>query len=166
MPASIKSTDPSLLWCTKCKDFLPLDQFWPDRNAGEARRGEDGIKRATRCKECKIKEYVGIDPRRKILYNARNRAKARNIECDLTVDDIVIPELCPVLGIPLVATVGEGRVPMQENTNAPTLDRIDPSKGYVRGNVMVISARANFLKADASLSEAEAVYRYMALHLR
>ena len=165
MPASIKSTDPNLLWCTKCKNFLPLDQFWPDKNAGEARRGEDGIKRSTRCKECKIKEYVGIDPRRKILYNARNRAKARGIECNLTVDDIVIPELCPVLGIPLVATVGEGRVPMQENTNAPTLDRIDPSKGYVRGNVMVISARANFLKADASLAEAEAVYRYMALHL-
>jgi hypothetical protein len=77
MPASIKSTDPSLLWCTKCKDFLPLDQFWPDKNAGEARRGEDGVKRATRCKECKIKEYVGIDPLRYRLCSIADELEAR-----------------------------------------------------------------------------------------
>jgi len=165
MPASIKSPDPTLLWCTKCKEFLPLDQFWPDRNAGESRRGADGIKRTTRCKTCKNQEYVGIDPRRKLLYNARNRAADRGLDCDLKVGDIVIPEICPVLGIPIFASVGKGRVSMKDNWNAPTLDRIDPSGGYTKGNVKVISARANFLKNDASLEEVEAIYFYMKANL-
>ena len=109
-------------------------------------------------------EYIKIDPRKKLLYNANNRAKDRGLDCDLTVDDIVIPALCPVLGIPLQATVGQGRVSMKDNWNAPTLDRIDSNGGYTKGNVMVISARANFLKNDATLEEMQAILRYMESH--
>jgi hypothetical protein len=41
--------------------------------------------------------------------------------------------------------------------NSPSLDRIDTSKGYVKGNVWVISWRANKLKSDATLAELESI---------
>lgn len=63
---------------------------------------------------------------------------------NLTVDDIHIPKRCPVLGIVLN---------MNRHEEKPSLDRIIPSLGYVHGNVIVISVRANRLKADASLKE-------------
>jgi hypothetical protein len=164
MPAPVKSHDPSKLWCSGCQQFLPFDSFWPDKHAGAYRVGPDGVRRSARCKECRNKEYIKIDSRKKLLYNANNRAKDRGFDCDLTVDDIVIPEFCPVLGIPLQATVGQGRVSMKDNWNAPTLDRIDSAGGYTKGNVMVISARANFLKNDATLEEMRAILRYMESH--
>ncbi|MCA3718382.1 MAG: hypothetical protein IM674_09025 [Brevundimonas sp.] len=40
---------------------------------------------------------------------------------------------------------------------SPSLDRIDPHKGYVPSNVRVISDRANRLKGDRSLSEIQAL---------
>lgn len=61
-----------------------------------------------------------------------------------------------MLGIPIV--IGGG--PRQ--AGLPTLDRIDNSKGYVKGNVRVVSYRANTLKGDASLAEMQAVLKYMA----
>ena len=164
MPASAKSPDPNLMWCTGCEQALAPDSFWPDSSAGEARRDPVGIKRSTRCKGCRNKEYIKIDPRRKLLYNARNRATSRGLECNLEICDIVISEFCPVLGIPLQATVGKGRVSMKDNWNAPTLDRINSAGGYTKGNVMVISARANFLKNDATLEEIQAILRYMEKH--
>ena len=161
MPAPVKSPDPTKMWCSACKNFLPVEQFWPDKNAGAYRVDLDGIRRSTRCKECKTKEYTRIDPRRKLWYNAKKRAKERDLPFDLEVKDIVIPETCPALGIPLFPCVGKGRVSMKHAWNSPTVDRIDPSGGYVKGNIMVISARANFIKNDASLDELEAVLAYV-----
>ena len=164
MPAPIKSSDPTKMWCSACKDFLLVGQFWPDKNAGVCRVDLDGIRRSTRCKTCKTSEYTRIDPRRKLWYNAKNRAKDRSLPFDLKVEDIVIPESCPVLGISLKATVGKGRISMKDNWNAPTLDRIDSTGGYTKGNVMVISARANFLKNNATLEEMRAILWYMEKH--
>jgi hypothetical protein len=59
---------------------------------------------------------------------------------------IVIPAVCPVLGIPIV--LGE-----QRSENSPSLDRITPKLGYVPGNVRVISDKANRLKGDRTLGE-------------
>ena len=94
----------------------------------------------------------------------KNRAKDRSLPFDLKVEDIVIPESCPMLGISLKATVGKGRISMKDNWNAPTLDRIDSTGGYTKGNVMVISARANFLKNNATLEEMRAILWYMEKH--
>lgn len=95
-----------------------------------------------------------LSVRRNLLRWARDRARRRGLEFDLTIDDIHIPDLCPVFKVPL-------------STNAsrpcgfsPSLDRIDPTIGYVRGNVIVVSYRANRLKSDASLLELLAVASY------
>ena len=69
--------------------------------------------------------------------------------CTITVADIVIPAVCPILGIPLVMRSGG-----KPRADAPTLDRIDNSQGYIPGNVRVISARANRLKSDMTYDEA------------
>lgn len=84
-----------------------------------------------------------------MLRNARNRAKRFGLKFDLTRDDLVIPKRCPVLGIPL--RVGRGR--NSHTDNSPSLDRVIPRKGYVRGNVIVISWRANRIKNNGTTEE-------------
>lgn len=89
-----------------------------------------------------------------ILQRAKYRARRLKIEFDLTQGSIIVPKTCPVLGIPLFFGRPGKNGPLP---NSPSLDRIDPTKGYVRGNVRVISNRANTLKCDASLEELELV---------
>lgn len=74
---------------------------------------------------------------------ARIRARDLGRDFDIEVSDIIIPERCPILGIPLRG-LGDGR---------PSLDRIDSRKGYIKGNVAVISFRANMLKSNGTLTE-------------
>lgn len=89
----------------------------------------------------------------RILSRVKSRAKALGKDFNLDHSDIVIPAVCPVLGIPLsLNNNGAGY-----HSNSPSLDRIDNSKGYVKGNVRVISARANLLKNDATIEELELV---------
>ena len=82
---------------------------------------------------------------------AKNRAKTKGVPFDIDVSDIIIPEFCPVLGLRLVSHIGR-RGPMDDT---PSLDRIRPEGGYVRGNIWVISSRANRMKNDATLGELE-----------
>lgn len=82
-----------------------------------------------------------------MLRSARQRAKLREIEFSLTAEDIVIPATCPILGIPLTTAVG------RPTNNSPSLDRIDPSKGYTEDNVQVISYLANTMKSNATAEQ-------------
>jgi hypothetical protein len=90
-----------------------------------------------------------------MLMWAKIRAKERNLPFSITVEDIMIPEFCPVLGIRLEPGT------RQKHDASPTLDRIIPDLGYVPSNVRVISMRANRIKADATLEELERVVRYV-----
>lgn len=92
-----------------------------------------------------------------MLVAARERALELNLEFDLREEDIVIPDICPVLGIPLV--IGRGRA----TDASPSIDRMDPTKGYTRGNICVISWKANRLKSNATLDDMEKVLTYMRL---
>lgn len=94
-----------------------------------------------------------------ILSRARSNAHQNGFEFSLTLDDIVIPKACPVLDIPLFFTPpsNDRESFSSRHPSIPSLDRIDSSKGYIKGNVWVISYRANVLKHDAILSELERI---------
>lgn len=76
---------------------------------------------------------------------SKHRAKKSGIEFDIHERDIIIPEVCPLLGTPLI--------PGGKRNNLPSLDRIDNTKGYIKGNVWVISLKANTMKQDASIEQ-------------
>lgn len=91
-----------------------------------------------------------------MVKRAQYRAQKKGIPFDITTDDIVIPEVCPVFGTKLI--VGEGQGPSDDS---PSLDRKIPELGYVKGNVIVISNKANRIKADASVIDIEKVLYFM-----
>lgn len=78
------------------------------------------------------------------LRRIRHRCKERGLAFDITSADIAVPAVCPVLGIPITL----GAAPRAPGT--PSIDRIVPALGYVRGNVAVISWRANHLKNNCT----------------
>jgi hypothetical protein len=81
------------------------------------------------------------------LYNLRARAKILDVPFDLTIEDLKDPGLCPLLELPLSRSVGEGT---GGASNSPSVDRIIPALGYVKGNVRIISKLANAMKQDAT----------------
>jgi hypothetical protein len=93
-----------------------------------------------------------------MLSHARSRARLQNLPFDITIDDVLIPEFCPVLGIKLEH--GKSRPTFA----SPTLDRNVPELGYVKGNVTVMSNRANSVKNDASAEELMKVALWAAHH--
>lgn len=91
----------------------------------------------------------------KMLRAARRRARDEGVPINIELEDIVIPELCPVLGMRLKTNRGALAA------NSMTLDRTIPSLGYVKGNIVVMSHRANALKSNASSAELYAVADYV-----
>lgn len=86
---------------------------------------------------------------------AKRRAARSGVPFGITPDDIDIPRYCPVLGLTLRS--GEGTA----TDSSPSLDRIDPELGYVRGNVLVMSLKANRIKSDSTLKELVRVTAFM-----
>lgn len=103
----------------------------------------------------RFKAMLVDEPERILWYKAKERARALKLPFTLTVDDLVIPEFCPVLGIPLIH--GKGKW----HANSPTVDRRIPELGYTKGNARVISWRANDLKKDGTLEEFQKIVAYM-----
>lgn len=81
------------------------------------------------------------------LANAKSNAKKANVPFDLTLEDIIIPELCPILKIPMVRAEG------YPTDFSPSVDRIIPKIGYVKGNIQIISFLANKMKNSADFSQ-------------
>jgi len=96
------------------------------------------------------------NPQKVLLFHSKTRAKKKGLPFNLEVEDIVIPEKCPILGIKLKRGKGIGGA----IASSPSLDRIIPEKGYTKGNVQVISHRANQIKSDATADELMAVAKY------
>lgn len=150
---------PLLLPCPKCEQLKPVIDFYIFKGSGN--KDIMGNTRARVCPKCSTIEYQEKDARDKLLYNARQRANKDGKECTIKRDDIILSELCPILGIPLISREGKGRVLGKENPNSPELDRIDNSKGYVAGNICVISSKANVQKKDGNLKEFMAILTYL-----
>lgn len=103
------------------------------------------------CYRAARRSYTGSDarpiPAETTMYRgAKHRAKALGLPFDLKPEDIVIPSHCPISGKPMTQ---------------PSLDRKDNTKGYVRGNVFVISWEMNRLKDKGTIEDFENILRYM-----
>lgn len=118
--------------CTKCGTIFPNPK-----------------KTVTLCHSCNTERVKSESQEVRMYRRAKTRAKTRGIEFSIDKSDVIIPEFCPILGIKLEPYVGHsgGR------PNSPALDRIDNSKGYVKGNVIVISHLANMMKSSATKEE-------------
>lgn len=153
------------LFCPVCKRQLPYYKFLPSK------KGETG--RMWCCKECydnkpnisdnnfrksydnDFKELIYRQKRESRIRNfthamyiaARNRAKRKGIEFNIDETDITIPEICPLLEIPIEYGT------KSNYDRSPSLDRIDNTKGYIKGNVWVISKKANAMKNSATFEE-------------
>ena len=101
------------------------------------------------------KRYNDKHPERALLGSAKARAKKYAVPFALTPADIIIPKRCPALGIALQRRLGASA------DNSPTLDRIIPSLGYVRGNVEIISSLANRIKTNASVEQIALVLKWL-----
>jgi len=84
-----------------------------------------------------------------LFWEAKKRAKKAGLPFDIEPKDVVIPEYCPLLGIKIKSGIGV------LTPSSPSVDRIKPDGGYVKGNVWVISYRANAIKSNATLNELE-----------
>lgn len=98
------------------------------------------------------------DPAAYLWKVAKARAKKLEIEFTITPADIVVPERCPVLGVRISVL---NRAADQDGAS---LDRIDNTKGYVPGNVAVLSRRGNRTKGDLTPETIKAIVAYMQEH--
>ena len=99
------------------------------------------------------------DPAALLLKGAKERAKNQGIPCTIGKEHIVIPDVCPILGIPITINVLGNNGGNRDQS--PSLDKVKPELGYVPGNVRVVSNKANRLKADNTIETLEAILKYM-----
>jgi len=93
-----------------------------------------------------IVKYLHLStPEGRILYRTYKKHRDNGFNFNITIDDIIIPEYCPYLEIKLLTDPKDHKSP-----NYATIDRIDSSKGYVKGNVQVISYKANSMKSSST----------------
>lgn len=174
---ALKAVEGQTKICSKCKRELPLESY---------NRGNSLYGRRSFCKECekevqntpekvarrrelelirrqnpnyvkhrnnKDRERVHsneISYKKSMLRSAKQRAINKNLDFNIDISDIVFPEKCPLLNIPM-------SIDSDNKDFSYSLDRIDSSKGYIKGNVWVISFKANRIKADATLEELELI---------
>lgn len=109
-----------------------------------------------RCKECKNEKskrgYVNVPIEKRIYNRVKSRCTKRGIIFDLKLEDIVLPEVCPVFGVPFQYGHSDWTY---------SIDRLDPSIGYIKSNTNIISNRANMIKNNATVEELRAVAKWM-----
>jgi hypothetical protein len=155
--------------CNRCDTIKPLTAFYSAgknewqgycKPCGKDHHDAWLARNRPKAREHKRKAYRK-NPARPIWQQIVRRSREQGIPCDLALDDVRLmlqrTKVCPVFGIPLVHNFGgKGFAP-----DSPSIDRIHPRRGYVRGNVAVISYRANRLKGDATCAELQAVLDWM-----
>jgi hypothetical protein len=150
------------LWCKSCKNAKRSadraakrrQRADPIKRAEEAARRKKKYKETERRRHAILRRDLKTWPRVAIAH-IRKRARDTGREFDLVSSDIVVPEICPVLGIPLIAGA---EAPLH---NRPSVDRFDNERGYTKDNIHVISHRANHLKRDATVDEIRRLLHYM-----
>lgn len=130
--------------CKWCEKFKTLEEF---AKHPQCKNGID----TGRCLACKNEmskaSYYNSGREKKIFNRARSRSVKKGVPFSLTMEDIVVPEVCPVFGVPF--------------DDDHSIDRMEPHKGYTSDNVNIISLRANTVKGNATPEELEAVVAWM-----
>ena len=103
----------------------------------------------------RMEKHKDENPIKARFWNIKSRATNLGLPFNLTMEDLTIPIYCPILGLKLEETRGKKRT-----DNTWSIDRIIPEKGYVKGNVVIVSWRANRLKNNATLEELEKIYKF------
>lgn len=157
--------------CSMCKKFKSIQDF--HKRTGTL----SGL--APSCKDCsnsRNKEtripYSNLDEKQKklilesnkksrdimplenkIFIRAKKRSRELNLEFNLELSDIIIPKICPILDIDLI--------PSNKITdNSPSIDRIKNNLGYIKGNIHIISNKANRMKSNGTKEELEKLSNY------
>jgi len=135
-------------FCTACKLVLPISIF--NRNTSYTIDNHDNL-----CRPCRAEAWKqNITGDKRIMYllqRIKSKAKKLNIPFDLTIKDIIVPQNCPILNIELFW--GQSTDGVCWRDNSPSIDRIIPSLGYTKDNILVVSNRANRIKNDANIEE-------------
>lgn len=87
------------------------------------------------------------------LSRVKSYAKTRGIPFALTLEDLDMPEKCPILGIKL-NYASENK---KEKWDSPSVSRVIPDLGYIKGNIKIVSLRAALLRSNADIWELEKV---------
>lgn len=117
------------------------------------------MKKKESIKLLSLSKYKNLHELKQQLYrSAKKRALQKGLEFNIELRDIHIPKKCPILKVPLICST----------RYSPSIDRIYPDKGYVKGNIAVISVLANSMKANATPKEllifARNIKKYMDLY--
>lgn len=124
---------------------------WYERNKHDAewlkQHQEKGNKWRRENKERVKESYIRsklANPEKFLLKQAKQRAKEKDLEFSLTLEDIIIPEKCPIMGEVL------NYIPNGYSDYSPSIDRVDSSRGYTKENIQIISSIANRMKWNAT----------------
>ncbi len=135
--------------CSRCGETLPLDQFRPHYKRGTPH---------SMCRRCESRAAIErknkLSDAEYLWKNAQARAKQMGREFTISIEDVEVVDgdICPYLQIPMQRYKNLGKVSHQHQ-DSKTLDRIDSAKGYVPGNVIICSWKANRLLSDATAAE-------------
>ena len=136
-------------FCRECeKAIQKTPEYVKRRREREVLRRQDPAYVAYRNRKDKIRRVSNeVSLKKYLLRSAKQRAAKKGLAFDITIEDIELPKTCPLLNIPLQTSLNS------RTDNSYSLDRLDSSKGYIKGNVWVISSRANTIKNNATLEE-------------
>jgi hypothetical protein len=129
------------------------------RNYQRGRRKDPAVKLMAKASARRYREKHRL---RRLVYQAQKRAIDRGVEFDLDyLFEIggLRPDACECCSIPFDYSMQDNKGRPKPNT--PSLDRINPALGYVRGNIGIICWRCNAIKRDSLISEIEAIAAYM-----
>ena len=115
---------------------LARNKEWKEANREKFREMQAKSYHRTKSDPTNTKKYL--------LKHAKARAVQKQIDFTLVESDIVLPDVCPILGLPFDRGTRK---------YGYSLDRKDPNKGYTKDNVWVISQIANAMKWDSTHEE-------------
>ena len=104
----------------------------------------------------KLKAYASSRKEERMFSSIRSRARQKGIDFNLDLEDIKNYNICPVFGFELKRG-SDAKV----SYDSPSVDRINPELGYVKGNVQVISHKANSMKQNATPQELRIFARWI-----